>query len=94
MHNVILQFIEKRFPDDSNWKNGNCLWFAQILKDRFPGGKIYYLPAEGHFVYYYKGVFYDHGGVVELSTSEGIPFDKIKEEDKLWYARLIRECFN
>ena len=31
MKKEILNFIEKRFPIDCNWMNGNCLWFAIIL---------------------------------------------------------------
>ena len=88
----ILEFIKRRFETDCNWTNGNCYWFALILKKRFPKCKIYYLPIEGHFVVKYKGQFYDWTGIVELEE-EPIKFSKLKKMDTLWYSHLIRDCF-
>ena len=31
----ILDFIQRRFPKDSDWTTGNCYWFAGILGNRF-----------------------------------------------------------
>lgn len=45
----VLEFIERRFPTDSRWMNGNCYFFALILKDVF-GGEIFYEVIAGHFV--------------------------------------------
>ena len=33
----VMEFIQRRFPKDSNWTNGNCYYFALILSDRFNG---------------------------------------------------------
>jgi len=55
----VVDFIEKRFSKDSDWLNGNCYYFALILKTRFPKGKIYYDTIEGHFVLRYEGKYYD-----------------------------------
>ena len=32
----ILAFIKRRFSQDCNWIDGNCYYFATILKTRFP----------------------------------------------------------
>jgi hypothetical protein len=48
--NEILEFIHRRFPQDCHWLDGNCFWFALILKKRFPNVEIFYFPIQGHFV--------------------------------------------
>ena len=87
----ILDFIKRRFSHDENWINGNCLWFAFILKKRFPKAKIYYLPIQGHFVTLIDGEYYDWTGVVELEE-QPYALNWIKRVDKLLYKRLIRDC--
>ncbi len=55
--NNIIKFIKRRFPNDSNWLNGNCFYFAVILKNRFPKGVIFYDVVIDHFVFMYKKPF-------------------------------------
>lgn len=33
--NKALEFIHRRFPQDSNWLTGNCYHFALIFIQRF-----------------------------------------------------------
>ena len=35
--NTVLEFIHRRFPQDSNWLTGNCYHFALILSSVFNG---------------------------------------------------------
>ena len=93
MKSEILDFIKRRWAIDSNFCTGNCLWFATILKIRFPTLKIYYLPIEGHFIAGKDNTYYDWSGELELKEVP-ILFDYIKEKDPLWYSHLIRDCFN
>ncbi len=89
---VVLEFITRRFPIDCNWTTGNCYYFTTILCARFPQMKIYYMPVTGHFVASSDKVnFYDHTGRVEVQE-DIYDFELLKEEDPLWYNRLIRDC--
>lgn len=88
----ILNFIKKRFSKDCDWINGNCFYFAIILKCRFPKLRIYYLPEEGHFIAGAMGSFYDWTGLVDLKEMP-ILLEDIKEEDRNWYNRLMIDCF-
>ena len=93
MNNEVLDFIKRRWKKDANWLDGNCYWFAKILCERFPFGKIYYLPIQGHFVAKIKDNFYDATGIVSLKE-QAYSFEEIKETDPLHYQRLIRDCVN
>ena len=44
----IVEFINRRFPEESKWINGNCYYFAQILSIRFPELNLYYLSIFAH----------------------------------------------
>ena len=87
----ILDFIDRRWKKDCDWKNGNCYWFAHILVSRFPRLKIYYLPIEGHFVAGDSINFYDSTGRIELQE---IPLllSQIEQDDIVWYKKLMRDC--
>ena len=50
MEEQILDFIKRRFPNDSHWMDGNCFYFAQILKARFYG-EVVYNPINEHFLF-------------------------------------------
>lgn len=89
---MIIEFINRRFSKDCNWLNGNCLWFALILKERFPFLKIYYLPIDGHFVVGDGDNYYDWSGQIDLEEKP-YELNEIKETDKLWYEKLMRDCF-
>lgn len=66
----VEEFIRRRFEEDYNWTTGRCYFFAIILKDIFPGGKIFYDPVEGHFIYRLSGKFYDWTGCREYTKKE------------------------
>lgn len=95
--NEIEEFIHRRFPKAENWMTGNCFWFAEILKKRFPKLHICYLPVEGHFITMLvkkseKPEYYDQRGRIE---PQEIPMllSWIKTKDPAWYSRLIRDCW-
>ena len=98
LHNIMTdkveEFIKRRFKKDCDWVNGNCLWFALILQKRFPGGEIYYLPILGHFLYNIGENFYDWNGRYNISNEERISLNSLKYSDKIWYNRLIEDCFD
>ncbi len=87
----IKQFIS-RFGDN-NWTNGNCYWFAVILKERF-GGEIYYELYNGHFITKIGDRYYDYNGeyCIKYLENELVPWDNFKEYDELQYERIIRDC--
>lgn len=89
---MIIEFINRRFSKDCNWLNGNCFWFALILKERFPFLKIYYLPIDGHFVVGDGNKYYDWSGEIDLEEKP-YELNEIKETDILWYEKLMRDCF-
>ena len=92
----ILAFINRRFKDDCHWTDGNCYYFAIILKHRFPHLEIVYLAIDGHFMAKdaNTNLLYDFNGVhAEDEIDDKIlSFDTIKYEDPLWYSRIIRDC--
>lgn len=85
---TIETFIKNRFMTDCHWLDGNCLYFAYILKIRFPELEIYYLPIQGHFVAGVLGQFWDWGGEVVLEETP-IPLEEIRKNDKNWYNRIM-----
>lgn len=87
----IGNFIKRRWARDSNFLEGNCLYFSYILKLRFPFLKIYYLPIIGHFCAGYENNFYDWTGKISLNEKP-ILFEDIRKTDPLWHSRLIRDC--
>ena len=88
MKNEVLDFINRRFPCDCNWTNGNCFYFAVILAVRF-NGKVYYDPINGHFVTEIKGRLYDWKGVYEPEIIEDFFEYKFKEPQH--YKRIVRD---
>lgn len=90
--NEVLEFIKRRFSDDCDWTTGNCYYFALILKDRFPEGKIFYDVHFGHFVYHYYGKFYHWLGVYDCNEDYLIPWDTFEIYDAERKQRIIRDC--
>lgn len=89
--NEVLDFIKKRFPNDCNWLNGNCYYFSQILKSRFPSGDICYDVINGHFVFKYKSKYYDWYGEVS-KNGKIVRWDSFEYYDSLQKQRIIRDC--
>ena len=90
----IEEFIRRRFPNDSNWTSGNCYYFAVILQEAFPDGRIVYEPVEGHFMYKYNGCLYDWTGRVleHFTADEIIDWNSYSHYDPLHYERIVRDC--
>lgn len=87
----IIEFIYRRFKIDCNWLDGNCYYFAVILKDRFPSGLIYYDVISGHFVFKYENSYYDWTG--EISPSKVVvEWNKFDEYDSLCKKRVVDGC--
>lgn len=86
----VLDFINRRFKQDCNWKSGNCWYFSVILKDRFPNGKIFYDVIEGHFCVKIDGNYYDWEGIYVPNIP--IEWDKFDEYDSLQKKIIIRDC--
>lgn len=91
MDNEVLEFIKRRFKVDCNWVDGNCYYFAIILKDRFPDGKIFYDVINGHFVFEYQDKLYDWNGI-HHSEELLVNWDNFDEYDSLLKKRIIRDC--
>ena len=89
--NEVLEFIRRRFKSDCNWLNGNCYYFALILDDRFPGGTIYYDVIYGHFIYQYKGKYYDWSGETN-PNGYLVDWSKFDEYDSLQKKHIIEGC--
>lgn len=87
----IIEFINRRFKTDCNWISGNCYYFAEILKARFPEGVIFYDVIIGHFVFLYKGKYYDWTGEM-IPEGHIVPWDKFEEYDCLQKERIITDC--
>lgn len=95
MEKQVLDFIKRRFPQDCNWLDGNCFFFAQILASRFPGDVVYD-PIDGHFLFYGNDEnFYDWTGrrsYTEEQKSEFILWHNYSTKDCLHYAHIWRDC--
>lgn len=87
----IEDFINRRFKTDCNWLDGNCYYFALILKDRFPGGAIYYDVVYGHFVYCINGRYFDWSGEI---TPKGklVEWESIDKYDYFVKQRVFEGC--
>lgn len=91
MNDEVLEFIQRRFKADCGWTTGNCYYFAIILKDRFPKGKIFYDVIYGHFIFQYKNKYYDWTGIIK-PLGYLVKWDKFDEYDSLLEKRIIRDC--
>ena len=90
MEDEVIEFINRRFKEDCHWQDGNCYYFAVILKARFPRGKIMYDPILNHFLFKYKNKVYDSLGESQIKGL--IPWDKYKDFDKSDYNRVVKYC--
>ncbi len=87
----IVDFILRRWKVDCDWLNGNCYYFALILRERFNFLSIYYLPIQGHFVAGAQNTYFDWTGEVTLNE-EPILLSELVEKEPDWAMRLMRDC--
>lgn len=88
----VLEFIRRRFGKcEEIWTDGNCYYFAVILKDRFPQGELFYDVIYGHFVVLIGTNFYDCKGK-RRKKGKLIRWDDFEKYDALRYQRIIRDC--
>ena len=87
----VLEFIKRRFPYDYNWINGNCYYFAIILKSRFPEGSIYYDVIDGHFIFKLDDNYYDWTGKIEPGKCL-VEWEYFDYYDSLQKKIIIRDC--
>ena len=91
----IRKFIYNRFPYDNNWLDGNCYYFAVILKARYPEAIIVYDVANGHFLVKIEDIYFDWVGDHDFSEEIKkyfIEWEKFDEYDPLQKQRIIRDC--
>lgn len=86
----VLEFIQRRFPEDCHWTDGNCYYFSLILKHRFPKGDIFYDVINGHFIFNYNEKYYDWTGIV--TPKKPIFWDLFESYDSAQYQRIIEYC--
>ena len=91
LENEVNNFLERRFQIDCKWTDGNCYYFALILRERF-GGEIYYVPVEGHFVCKIGEKYYDFHGECSRFYSKPVTLEKIAKDDINWYNRIWKDC--
>ena len=93
----VIEFIDRRFKIDCNWKTGNCYYFALILYDRFReySPEMYYDTVDGHFLCRINNVFYDWGGAVAFSDEYVSKYIKkwsdLCKDDPIWGNRIVRD---
>lgn len=93
----VLEFIERRFKKDCDWKTGNCYYFAVILSERFNqyNPVIYYDTVDGHFLCRINSIFYDWSGAVAFSdeyvSKHIMKWSDLCNEDPIWSSRIVRD---
>ena len=90
-HQMVEEFIRKRFINNCNWLDGNCYYFAIILKARFPQAIILYDVINGHFVVDIDNKLYDWSGKIS-DNSKYVIWDQMDNYDSLVKERIIRDC--
>lgn len=92
-HQMVEEFIKKRFNIDCNWLDGNCYYFSIILKARFPQAIILYDIINGHFVVDIDNEYYDWTGKID-KTGIFIKWENFDNYDPIRKKRIIRDCIN
>lgn len=90
----IVSFAHGRFADN-RWLDGNCYYFATILKARFSNLRIVYLPIPGHFMAIdpETHLLYDWASV--RRESDVGPFyywDELESEEPGLFKRITQDC--
>ena len=61
---------------DCNWMNGNCYFFAIILKFTFLFGDMYYNLIQGHFLFKLDKNYYNFLGKYSINENNSKTFYK------------------
>ena len=89
----VERFIKQRFNIDCNWLDGNCYYFAVILKARFPQAIIFYDIINCHFLVSINNKYYDWTGEIYKNKDDiFIEWEKFDDYDSLRKERIIRNC--
>lgn len=96
----ILQFIDKFKEYEKNnvlvktFTEGFCYYFALILKERFPQGRIMYHSVINHFVFELNNKLYDiTGNYTEKANNQQLfPWEEYQKIEPLESQRIIRDC--
>lgn len=91
MEDKVLEFIQRRFKNNCKWTDGNCYYFAIILKDRFPEGTIFYDVINGHFVFFYNNEIYDWNGI-RCDCNCLVRWDDFDKYDESQRQRIVQDC--
>ena len=87
----ILDFIATFKGSEAVFTNGNCYWFAKILKERFPDGDILYNSTFNHFAFDINGKIHDITGIIP-EHKDWYYWDFYKKEDPIHAMRIYRDC--
>lgn len=63
----------------SLFADGYCYYFAKMLQDAFPGGRICFCYPYGHIVYIYNQIAYDIDGISTAEYELYIPIEQFGE---------------
>ena len=90
---VVEEFITRRFKNDCHWLDGNCYYFAMILKIRFPQAVLWYDVVLGHFFVNIDGQDYDWTGKIDnRDDSRCVMWDNMESYDFNVKQYIIRDC--
>ena len=85
--------IENKQSIEIFFLEGNCYWFAFILRERFSELDLFYDPVEGHFYAGDGDVFYDWLGMYTKPMLPNIiKLSVINTTDPVWYERILCDC--
>lgn len=91
----ILDFIGRFRGAEKVFLEGCCFWFAKILEERFPGGRIVYDPVRGHFLYDFGWRLWDIRGDRTGEYGEGahlLDWAEHGDADPVHHERIVRQC--
>ena len=76
---------------EDSFLNGNCYWFAYILKSRFGTGSIIYCQIDNHFLYKLSESYYDIRGKVH-PPQDATDWIQYMIDEPLDASRVLRDC--
>lgn len=77
----IAKFIKERFPVDCDWNGKNSYYFAVMLKEKFPAGKILYNLRTKAFCFCNEGIYTYSGKSNEnYSRKDFLEYDEYSQK--------------